>query len=101
MRKTFPLEHPSHAPPRVLEGIKHEVRKYLKRERRKRLPEDADFWAFDCQVGMDGPSKVVQVTDLIGAIDEASAQGWATVYIEILARPAQAKSPAPTGEPEP
>lgn len=88
VKKTFPLEDPRHAPPRVLEGIKHEVRKYLKRERRKRLPEDADFWAFDCQVGPDAPGKVVEVTALIDAIDAASAQGWPSVYIEILARPA-------------
>ncbi len=92
MKKVFPLEHPRHAPPRVLDGIKHEVRKYLKRERRKRLPDDADYWAFDCQVGKDGPERVVQVAELVPAIDAASEQGWNTVYIEILAKPAQAEN---------
>ena len=51
MRKIFPLEVPKHAPPRVIEAIKSDVRKYLKRERRKALPEGVDFWDFDCQVG--------------------------------------------------
>ena len=89
MKKTFPLEHPRRTPPRVLDAIKHEVRKYLRRERRKQLPDDAEFWAFDCQVGMDGPSRAVDVAELVPAIDGASKQGWATVYIEILARPAR------------
>ena len=31
MRKLFPLELPNHAPPRVVEGIKSDVRKYMKR----------------------------------------------------------------------
>ena len=46
MRKIFPLEVHGLKPPRVIESIKHDVRKYLKRERRKALPEDVDFWDF-------------------------------------------------------
>ena len=89
MKKTFSLQHPRHAPPRVVEGVKHEVRKYLKRERRKALPEDADYWAFDCRVGQDGPSRVVHANEIASAIDAAAEQGWPSVYIEILARPAR------------
>lgn len=89
MRKTFPLEDPKHKPPQVVAAIKNKVRKYLKRERRKELPEGADFWDFDCQVGQEGPTKVVHVAELIAAIDEAADSGWPTVYIEILAKPAK------------
>ena len=87
MRKTFPLEDPPHKPPQVVAGIKNQVRKYLKRERRKALPEGMDFWDFDCQVGQEGPTNVVHVAEIIGAIDGAAENGWATVYIEILAKP--------------
>jgi hypothetical protein len=87
MRKTFPLEAPPHKPPQVVAAIKNEVRKYLKRERRKALPEGMDFWDFDCQVGQEGPTKVVHVAEVIAAIDAAADNGWATVYIEILAKP--------------
>lgn len=88
MRKTFPLEVPPHKPPRVIEQIKSEVRKYLKRERRKQLPEGADFWDFDCRAGRDGGSaEAVHVSGLTAAIDTASVEGWGAIYIEILARP--------------
>ena len=96
MRKTFPFEAPPHKPPQVVAGIKNKVRKYLKRERKKALPEGADFWDFDCKVGQDGPAKVVHVAEIIGAIDEAAANGWPTIYIEILAKPAKrTKKPRP------
>ncbi len=87
MRKTFPLTHPRHKPPQVVNAIKNEVRKYLKRERGKELPEGADFWDFDCKVGRDSPTVVTHVGDLSKAIDEAAAQGWEAVHIEILAKP--------------
>ncbi|MDX2424109.1 MAG: DUF6172 family protein, partial [Amphritea sp.] len=39
--------------PRHVDAIKHEVKKYIKRERNKTLPDDADFWDFDCRFGDD------------------------------------------------
>ena len=47
MRKTYPLHIDGRHPDRVLDAVKHDVRKYLKRERRRDLPEGADFWDFD------------------------------------------------------
>lgn len=88
MRKTFSLEKPPHKPPQVLAAIKNEVRKYLKRERRKKLPKGSDFWDFDCQVGKTEAERKVHLAEIIGAIDTASEQGWDTVYLEILAKPA-------------
>ncbi len=87
MRKTFPLTDPRHKPPQVVNAIKNDVRKYIKRERGKKLPEGADFWDFDCKVGRNGPTVVTHVGDLAKAIDEAAAQGWEAVHIEILAKP--------------
>ncbi len=89
MKKSFPLTDPKHKPARVVERVKHEVRKYLKRERRKALPEDADYWAFDCQVGREGPERALEVKELTDAIDHAAGEGWESVYIEILAKPAK------------
>ena len=43
MKKTFPLTQPKLHPDRVLDAVKHEIRKYLKRERRKPLPEGVEF----------------------------------------------------------
>ncbi len=88
MKKNFPFDLPKHQPPRVVEAIKSEVRKYLKRERRKPLPEGVDFWDFDCKVGKgEMPPEVKHVEELIPAIDNAAAGGVPSVYIEIVAKP--------------
>ncbi|NNC90782.1 MAG: hypothetical protein HKN82_20180 [Akkermansiaceae bacterium] len=102
MRKTFPLEVPGLKPPRVIEAIKHEIRRYLKRERRKSLPEEADFWDFDCRAGRDeGTAVAAHVSELTAAIDRAGEEGWPAIYLEILAKPAR-RTPKPglSGEEE-
>ena len=87
MKKKFPLEMPNHKPPRVIEGIKAEIRKYLKRERRKPLPEGVDFWDFDCRTGKDAESaEPVHVSEITKPIDTASQENWPAIYIEILAK---------------
>lgn len=100
MKKSFPLEVPNHKPPRVVESIKAEIRKYLKRERRKALPEGADFWDFDCRAGKDSESAgVIHVSKITKPVDTASRENWASVYIEILAKPGQrTKGEASAGE---
>jgi hypothetical protein len=93
MKKTFPLSAPNHQTLRVVEQIKNELRKYLKRERKKSLPEGADFWDFDCKIGNDQATpETKHVEELIPAIDEALAKNAAAVYIEILAKPGHRKA---------
>jgi len=104
MRKTFPLSLPGKEPARVMEGIKQDVRKYLKRERRKRLPEGVDYWDFDCKSGKDKETAAVcHIEDLIGAIDRASAEMTPTIYLEIMAKPGirTKKMPKTGGKPSP
>ncbi len=93
MKKTFPLTAPNHQPPRVIEQIKSDVRKYLKRERKKPLPEGVDFWDFNCKVGLgEAAPETRHVEEITAAIDQAAAAGCASVYIEILAKPAHRKA---------
>lgn len=88
MKKTFPLSAPGHQAPRVVEQIKAEVRKYVKRERKKKLPEGVDFWDFDCKVGQgEGSPETKHIEEIIPAIDQAAAAAAEAVYIEILAKP--------------
>lgn len=88
MKKSFPLQKPPHAPPRVIELIKAEVRKYLKRERRKALPEGVDYWDFDCRIGKDeATAEAVHVAALADSIDRVAAEGVAAVHVEIFAKP--------------
>ena len=86
MKKTFTLSHPKIKPARMVDAIKHEIKKYLKRERNKKLPEGTDFWDFDCKFGDDelGSNKI-NVSAINKLIDSAVAQEKMSFYVEILA----------------
>ena len=87
MKKNFPLQAEGKHPDRVLEAVKHEIRKYFKRERNRALPKGVDFWDFDCKVGLSADSaEVVRVSGVIEAVDAAAKTGVASVYVEILSK---------------
>lgn len=89
MKKTFKMTHPKLKVPRLVEAIKYEVKKYIKRERGKKLPDNADFWDFDCRFGADEESSdVIHMSAINKCISEAEAKELESFYLEILARPA-------------
>jgi hypothetical protein len=72
----------------VLDSIKHEVRKYVKRERKKPLPDGAAEWSFECRVGADqSTAATVSLKDISAALDRVAAGGGDFVYIEITSAP--------------
>ena len=80
MKKIFPLTLPGKADARVVDAIKHDLRKYVKRERRKPAAEGADFWDFDCKVGGDAASAESKLLpELSAAIDAVVKDGRAAV----------------------
>ncbi len=86
MKKTFPLHVPGRDDPKVLESIKIDISKYVKRERRKALPEGVDFWDFRCRIGPDSEApKAAHLAEVPKAIDDVAQSGAAGVYVEILA----------------
>lgn len=90
MKKTFKLTHEKIKPERQVEAIKHEIRKYLKRERKRDLPKGADFWDFDCRFGDDlASSDVIHLSEIDKFIDRAVAKELGSFYLEVLAKPAQ------------
>lgn len=87
MKKNYPLSVDGKHPERVLEAVKHDIRKYFKRERARVLPKGVDFWDFDCKVGLTADSaEVVRVGALIEAVDAAAKTEAASVYVEILSK---------------
>ena len=89
MKKTFPLTHPKIKPARLADSIRAEISKYIKRERRKELPEGVDFWDFDCKVGADAASADEQhISAVSKAIGQVLEEGNDTVYVEILVKQA-------------
>jgi len=86
MKKTFKLHIEGKNSDRVLDAIKHEVRKYVKRERNKALPGGVDYWDFDCKFGLtEADAEVVHLAELNKKMDEASLAGSQEFYVEILA----------------
>lgn len=89
MRKTFQLAVSGKHPERLMDAIKHEVGKYLKRERRRALPAGTDFWDFDCKFGpSEQEAQAVHVSALKALMDDQKASGASQFYVEILAKPA-------------
>jgi hypothetical protein len=87
MKKNFPLQIEGKNPDRVLEAVKHEIRKYFKRERNRALPKEVDFWDFDCKVGLTADTaQVVKVSAVIESLDALAKEGAASVYVEILSK---------------
>jgi hypothetical protein len=88
MKKTFPLTAPGKDDARVRDKIRHELNKYVRRERQKKLPEGFALWSFDCKIGRDAANAEARpLKEIGGAIDALAGAGASEVYIEIVARP--------------
>ena len=99
MKKTMELTHPKIKYDRMIERVKHDIRKYLKRERRRELPEDADFWDFNCKFGdTEAQAKVVHLAEMNACIDAAAERKLQSFYVEIIAKPARRNNKSKGGE---
>lgn len=87
MKKTFSTQAPNKQPARQIDAIKHEIKKYVARERRRDLPEGMDFWDFNCKVGETAETaSEVHLAEISKEIDRITSAGHETFYIEILAK---------------
>ncbi|MBJ7537995.1 DUF6172 family protein [Marinomonas transparens] len=88
MKKNFVLSHPKISYQRLIEMAKSDVKKYIKKERTKVLPEGADFWGFDCKFGQKPDSaRVIHEGDINSNISSAQSQHWKSFYLEVVATP--------------
>ena len=87
MKKTFKLNHPKIKVPRIVDSIKHEIKKTLKKERDKNLPAGAKYWSFDCKLGQTEETAVeVPLLSLTKSIDELVENKATTIYVEMTAK---------------
>ena len=85
MKKTFNLTHPKIKYPRMIEAAKAEVRKYLKRSRRKDIPAGADYWDFACKFGSsEEDAKTIHLAEIDKHINEAEANKVEVFYVEVI-----------------
>ncbi len=97
MKKTIALTHVKLKPARLVDSIKHDIKKYLNRERNKPLPEGMDYWTFDCRFGAsENVAEVIYASEINKRIDAAVEQGLAEFYIEIISKSENHK-PKPVG----
>lgn len=85
MKKVFKLKVENKNSDRLVEKTKYEIRKYIKREKNKKLPEEVDFWKFECKFAKNEEEpQVIEFLDITKNIDEASSEGCESFYMEIL-----------------
>lgn len=90
MKKNFSLIVDNKSLDRQVDSIKYEVKKYISRERRKKLPEGADYWDFDCRIGKDkGTASGVHISKINEQISKVSEDKHKSFYLEILAKTAK------------
>ncbi|WP_067522677.1 DUF6172 family protein [Endozoicomonas ascidiicola] len=99
MKKTFTLEHPKIKAPRIVDSIKHDIKKFLKKERLKSLPSGTQYWGFDCKLGQSEETAAeVHVSLLTKGIDELVANNIMTIYVEVTAKAMVAVEKLPAQE---
>jgi hypothetical protein len=87
VKKTFNLNIEGKNRDRVLEAAKHEIRQYVRRERRKPLPEGVDFLDFDCRFGASKDSAAeVHFASITGLIDALVKEGGDSFYLEVVSK---------------
>ena len=98
MRKTYLLTIEGKNRDRLLDAAKHDIRKYIKRERAKALPTGVDFWDFDCKAGASpANAAVVHLAELFTAIDTLVKDAGDAFYVEVTAKPGH-RTVRPAGE---
>ena len=94
MKKTFQLTHSKIKPARLIEAVRRDVKKYLKREKRKPLPDGVDYWDFDCKFGpTEVKAEIILASEISKYISEAEEENLESFYLEILAKPGYKKNP--------
>ena len=99
MRKTFKLNIEGKNRDRLLDAVKHEIRKYISRERRRELPAGVDYWDFDCKFGLTPETaEVAHLATLTRLIDAVARDGGEQFYVEILAKHGHRKARPPDAQ---
>ena len=99
MKKTFKLDHPKIKVPRLVDSVKHDIKKFLKNERKKPLPSGAKYWGFDCKFGQSEETAArVDLPSLTKYIDELVENNIKTIYVEITPKAIAAGESSPAKE---
>ncbi|HJE03236.1 hypothetical protein AAX26_01022 [Aliarcobacter thereius] len=86
MKKQFLIDVVNKTRDRQVDSIKNEIRKYIKREKSKKLPENFNTWFFDCKFGKSIEEAIeISFADIIKSVDFANKENYSSFYLEIIA----------------
>ena len=87
MKRTYRLDIEGKNRDRLLDAARHDMRRYVKRERSRPLPEGVDFWDFSCRFGSSEETAAdIHFATLNGLVDSAAREGAPQFYVEIVTR---------------
>ena len=88
MKKVYKLTDEKKHEDRVLEAVKNDIRKYVKREKKKDLTDKKTmYWDFDCKIGTtEDIAQDIPYEELIKALDKIKTMGVTEVYVEVMAK---------------
>jgi len=88
VKKVFKIEQERIKPDRAVDAIKNELRKYVKREKKKDLPNKKTmYWDFDCQFGKSADlASECTFEEIATKLNSVVADGWTECYVEVIAK---------------
>jgi len=88
MKKVFQIQQERIKPDRAVDAIKNELRKYVKREKKKELPNKKTmYWDFDCKFGKTAELASESTFDeVLTQLNSVVEDGWKACYVEIMAK---------------
>lgn len=85
MKKTYKLVDEKRNIERIIEAIKYDVRKYIKREKNKKNTSDEFVWKFNCKSAVtEEDAESISFLDITKTIDAVATSKDETFYIEIV-----------------
>ena len=88
MKKVFKINQERLKPDRAVDAIKNELRKYIKREKKKDLPNKKTmYWDFDCKFGQSEELALAcEFDEIMHHLNSVVEKNWGECYIEIMAK---------------
>lgn len=88
MKKVFQIQQERIKPDRAVDAIKNELRKYVKREKKKNLPNKTTmYWDFDCKFGKTAElAKECTFEEITTQLNSVVEDGWKECYVEVMAK---------------
>lgn len=84
MKRTYSLVHPKIKPARLIDAARHDIKKFLKKERNKPTGRHVPFWDFEVKFGQsEQETEIIALSEINQYMDKAEADGQSQFYVEI------------------